>query len=305
MKNIKTSVRSISKKITLHENLVGWGFVMPAFCGFLVFFLAPIVLGMFFSFTDASGLSIQTASFTGLSNYKKMFSDKYIITSLKNNFLYAALFTPLTLVAALFFATILNRVTYGRKFFRMSFFLPYITSMVSVAVVWKLIFNPVNGPVNTMLTSMGINNVPKWLLSSDWALFTIVIISVWKYFGYYMLILLAGIQMIPEDLYEAASIDGANGLYKYVRITLPMLSPTIFLCVIMLIINSFQVFDLVNILTEGGPGMATNVLVYRIYIEGFSHANIGYASAISYFLFLIILVITLIQFFAQKYWVHY
>ncbi len=226
------------------------------------------------------------------------------MNAFSNNLIYALLFTPLTLLLALFFAAVLNRVTFGRKFFRVCFFLPYISSMVSVAVIWKLIFSP-NGPLSSMLMGLGVSEPPKWLMSSDWALYALIIIAVWKNFGYYMLILLAGMQTIPGYLYEAAEIDGASAFQRFRKITLPMLSPTIFLCIVMLLINSFQVFDLVNVLTRGGPGYATQVLVYRIYTEAFTYSHMGYACAISYFLFLVVLVITVIQFVGQKYWVHY
>ncbi len=289
----------------MKKNFMAALFILPCFMGFVFFYMIPILAGAGFSLTDYTGLSTKGIRFIGLENYKSLFTDRYFIRSLKNNILYAVLYTPLTLITALFFATILNKVTYGRKFFRVSFFLPYVTSMVSVAVVWRLIFNPSNGPLNTLLLHLGISDPPKWLMSTTWAIYAVIIVSVWKNFGYYMLILIAGMQTIPDHLYEAAEIDGAGGIQKYFKITLPLLSPTLFLCVIMLLINSFQVFDLVNVMTNGGPGMATNVLVYRIFTEGFTNARMGYACAIAYFLFLVTLLITLIQFLGQKWWVHY
>lgn len=289
---------------SLRENLTGWLFVLPAFLGFLLFFFLPILSGAVFSFTDFNGFNLDSLQFVKLENYNRLFSDDYFLNAFSNNLIYALLFTPLTLLLALFFAAVLNRVTFGRKFFRVCFFLPYISSMVSVAVIWKLIFSP-NGPLSSMLMGLGVSEPPKWLMSSDWALYALIIIAVWKNFGYYMLILLAGMQTIPGYLYEAAEIDGASAFQCFRKITLPMLSPTIFLCIVMLLINSFQVFDLVNVLTRGGPGYATQVLVYRIYTEAFTYSHMGYACAISYFLFLVVLVITVIQFVGQKYWVHY
>ncbi len=289
---------------SLRENLTGWLFVLPAFLGFLLFFFLPILSGAVFSFTDFNGFNLDSLQFVKLENYNRLFSDDYFLNAFSNNLIYALLFTPLTLLLALFFAAVLNRVTFGRKFFRVCFFLPYISSMVSVAVIWKLIFSP-NGPLSSMLMGLGVSEPPKWLMSSDWALYALIIIAVWKNFGYYMLILLAGMQTIPGYLYEAAEIDGASTFQRFRKITLPMLSPTIFLCIVMLLINSFQVFDLVNVLTRGGPGYATQVLVYRIYTEAFTYSHMGYACAISYFLFLVVLVITVIQFVGQKYWVHY
>ena len=152
---------------------------------------------------------------------------------------------------------------------------------------------------------VGISNPPGWLLDQNWALYSVIIVAIWKNFGYYMIILLAGLQGIPKYLYESAEIDGATKRQCFTNITVPMLSPTIFLCLVTIIIAAFQEFDLINILTKGGPGRATNVLVFRIYTEGFVNVKMGYASAIAYTLFAIIMVITLIQFVLQKKWVNY
>ena len=168
-----------------------------------------------------------------------------------------------------------------------------------------MIFHPTRGPLNLFLSHIGISNPPQWLVSSSTALVSVMIVAIWKQAGYYMVIILAGLQSIPKHLYEAAEIDGANGLKRFFHITLPMLSPTMFMVTILALISSFQVFDLISIMTEGGPGRATNVLVYRIYQEGFKYLNFGYASAMAYFLFIIILIITLIQFRGQKKWVTY
>ncbi|MCI8775198.1 MAG: sugar ABC transporter permease [Lachnospiraceae bacterium] len=287
------------------RNLIAYAFILPGLLGFVIYYLIPIFAGVGFSMTDYTGLSIKNIHFVGLDNYKNMFQNSYFIKAFKNNIIYTLLYTPITLMVALFFATVLNHVKRGVKFFRVCFFLPYVTSMVSVAIVWRLIFNPTNGPINIFLGNLGISNPPKWLMSTTWALYAVIIVAVWKTFGYYMLILLAGMQTIPEHLYEAAAIDGAKAVQKFLHVTLPLLSPTIFLCIVTLVINSFQVFDLVNVMTEGGPGTATNVLVFRIYEEGFKNAKMGYACAIAYFLFVVTLAITLVQFIVQKRWVHY
>ena len=161
------------------------------------------------------------------------------------------------------------------------------------------------GPVNSFLMGMGISDPPRWLSSTEWALFSVIVVSIWKRVGYFMVIFLAGLQGIPDQLYESANIDGASRMRQFFSITLPMLSPTIFFASIIGIIQSFKVFDLIYALTEGGPGRATNVLAYTIYQEAFIKYKFGYASAISYFLFAIILVVTIIQFRGQKKWVHY
>jgi ABC-type sugar transport system permease subunit len=270
---------------------------------FMLFLIIPAVLGFLVSFTDYTGLSPKY-NFVGLTNYKNMFSDRYIIRALQNNFVYALIYTPATLLLSLLLATVLNHLRWLKKIFRTVIFLPYITSMVAVAVIWKMIFNPLDGPLNTML-SIFIKEPPEWIVSSKWALYAVIVVAVWKSCGYYMLIFLAGMQNIPNSLYESASLDGAGNFHQYFFITLPMLSPTIFLNVVLVIMNSFQVFDLVNVMTNGGPGMSTNVLVLRIYQEAFKSSRMGYSSAIAYFLFGIILFITLIQFILQKRWVHY
>ncbi len=286
------------------QNIIGWLFVLPSLSAFALFMFLPIILGFWYSLTDYTGLS-RDYQFIGLKNYIDLFDDRYFKVSLKNNVIYAALYSSLTMLFSLLLATLLNRLTRLRKLFRTVFFLPYISSMVSVAIIWKMIFNPSGGPLNTILTQIGIQNPPKWLASTDWALYAVIIVSIWKFCGYYMLIFLAGMQNIPDSLYESAALDGATAPQRYFRITLPMMTPTIFLNLILVTISSFQVFDLINVMTQGGPGMSTNVLAYRIYYEGFQRSHMGYASAIAYFLFAIILVITLIQFALQKYWVNY
>lgn len=291
-------------KRKLKRNAIGWLFVLPSLLAFTLFMFLPILLGFWYSLTDYTGLS-RNYEFIGFGNYVKLFSDRYFKVSIQNNCIYALLYSLLTMVLSLLLASLLNSLKRFRKLFRTLFFLPYISSMVSVAVIWKMIFNPAGGPLNTILEQLGIQNPPQWLASTTWALYAVIIVSVWKSCGYYMLIFLAGLQNIPDSLYESAALDGASKMQRYFKITLPMLTPSIFLNMILVTISSFQVFDLVNVMTKGGPGMSTNVLSYRIYYEGFKRAHMGYASSIAYFLFAIILVITLIQFLVQKYWVKY
>lgn len=284
--------------------MIGWLFVLPSLLAFTLFMFLPILLGFWYSLTDYTGLS-KDYSFIGIQNYLDLFGDRYFKVSIKNNVIYAVLYSAFTMLISLVLATFLNRLTRLRKLFRTVFFLPYISSMVSVAIIWKMIFNASDGPLNAILKQIGIANPPKWLASTDWALYAVIIVSVWKFCGYYMLIFLAGLQNIPDSLYESAALDGASAWQRYFHITLPMISPTVFLNLILITISSFQVFDLINIMTQGGPGMSTNVLAYRIYYEGFQRSHMGYASAIAYFLFAIILVITLFQFAMQKHWVNY
>lgn len=290
-----------NKKLSSYAK--GYLYILPNFIGFFIFMAIPIIMGFVISLTDYNGFN--QMNFIGFDNYLNMFKDEYFRISLWNNILYTLVTVPGTIIVALLLALAVNKGIKGSKIFRTMFFLPNITSMVAVGIVWAMIFNPYTGPINNFLRSIGIETPPMWLNSSSMALPTIMVVSIWKQAGYYMIILLAGLQAIPKHLYEAASIDGASSITKFFKVTLPMLSPTMFMVLILNIISSFQVFDLINIMTGGGPGRSTNVLVYRIYQEGFQNLRFGYASAMAYFLFLIVLIITLIQFRGQKKWVNY
>ena len=291
------------KKNTMKNYLKGYLFLLPNFIGFFIFMAIPIIMGLIISFTDYNGFS--QFNFIGLKNYIDMFRDEYFLVSLGNNLLYTAVTVPGIVVFALLLAVAVNTGIRCSGLFKTMFFLPNISSMVAVGIVWAMLFNPTMGPINNFLRSLGIENPPQWISASDSALWSIMLVDIWKKAGYYMVILLAGLQSIPKQLYEAASIDGAGAVKKFFKITLPMLSPTMFMVMVLCTIQSFQVFDLVNIMTQGGPGRSTNVLVFRIYQEGFQKLQFGYASAMAYFLFLIVLIVTLIQFRGQKKWVNY
>ena len=303
MKDEKKQLSGVKVKYRKSEVISGYLFILPSLVIFITFMIIPIFMGLYISLTDYDGF--KTMNFVGLQNYAAMFKDSYFLVSFKNNIVYTLFTVPGTLILSLLLAVAVNKGIRGSSVFKTVFFFPYITSMVAVGIIWTLLFNPTVGPINNFLKSIGIANPPGWLLSTKSALPAVMIVTVWKWAGYYMIIFLAGLQGIPKQLYEASEVDGASGLTKFFHITLPLLSPTTFLILILLIINSFQVFDLINIMTEGGPGRATNVLVYRIYQEGFKYMHFGYASAEAYFLFAIILIITGIQFWGQKKWVVY
>lgn len=303
---IDKEVEAVTGKRPLHfkSYLPGTLFILPAFVLFAVFIFIPLFYGLVMSFTDYGGFNIKP-EFVGFDNYARLLKDDYFLISLTNNLIYTLMFVPLTMLLALLSAVALNRILHLRRYLRMAFYFPQITSMVSIAIVWGLLFNPMSGPINHMLKAIGIANPPEWLMSSQWALLAVVLVAVWKSFGYYMIILLAGIQGIPGHLYEAARLDGANRFKQFMYVTLPSLSPTLFMVLILTIINSFQVFDLVSVMTDGGPGRSTNVLVFRIYQEAFIHYRMGYAAAMSTVLFLIIVIISVIQFRLEKKWVTY
>lgn len=295
----KKKVNSAQKK----EWAWGYLFVLPNLIGFAVFFVLPVIYGLVISLTDYNGF--KQFNFLGLKNYINLFSDKFFLIALKNNIFYSIVFVPLTIFLALILALALNKPKKLNGLFKTVFYFPSITSIVAIGIVWAMIMNPSSGPLNTMLRALGVDNPPKWIASSDTAMISIILIMAWKNAGYYMIMFLGGLKNIPSHLYEAARIDGANGLQLFRYITWPMLSGTTFMVFILIFISSFQVFDAINIMTEGGPGTATTVIVYRIFTEGFENLKFGYASAMAYFLFFIILVITLIQFWGQNKWVYY
>ncbi|GGI46932.1 ABC transporter permease [Paenibacillus marchantiophytorum] len=292
-----------SSRALRRNRITGYTFLLPNIIGFLIFICFPVGASFLMSFTEWNGFG--DIEFAGLSNYIRLWSDETFRISLLNSLIMTGVSVPVTLLLAILAAVALNKGLRGVKIFRTAIFLPHITATIAVAVVWQLLYNPTMGPINGMLRSLGIDHPPMWLASTQWALISVIIVSIWHSIGYYMVLYLAGLQGIPKDLYEAAEIDGAGKVSQFRNITLPMLSPVIFFTIIMGIINSFKVFDLVFVLTKGGPGRSTHMLVYDIYYTAFQRFEYGYASAMAYVLFAIILVITLIQFRGQKRWVNY
>ncbi len=278
-------------------------FLLPNIAGFLVFILLPVVASLTISVTDWNGFT--RANFVGVGNFVSMFSSTAFRISLVNTLTYSLFVVPFTVMLSLLVAIMLNSDLAGLSYFRTAFYLPHISASVAVAVIWQLIFHPNLGPINSFLMRLGVQNPPRWFGSSDWAMTGVIVVSIWKRVGYFMVLFLAGLQTIPRQLYESADIDGASTIRKLWHITIPMISPTTFLVTIMATIASFKAFDLIYNLTLGGPGRATNVLVYTIYQESFQRFRFGYASAIAYFLFAIVLLVTLIQFRIQKKSVHY
>lgn len=276
--------------------LVAYSFIAPNFLGFVIFTLGPILFSFALAFLHWDGSNPIT--FAGLDNFWRLFSDSSFLTALWNTILYAVLAVPLTLVCALGLAILLNQKIPGRDFLRTAMFFPYVASLVAVAVVWNMLFNPEMGPINMVLYSLGVDakHLPRWAADKNWAMITVVLFGVWKSMGYYMVIYLAGLQGINRELYEAASIDGAGAWQKFRFITLPQLAPTTLFITVMLTIQSFKVFDQIYLLTQGGPGKSTLVLVYHIYNEAFLSWDLGYSSMVALVLFLIVLTVTLIQF---------
>jgi multiple sugar transport system permease protein len=288
------------------ETLSGWLFILPSVIGFSILTILPILFSMVISFTEWNFLKgLSGFNFVGVDNFGRMWSDRWFTDSLKNNVMFTAVTVPFTMVLSLLTAVGLNRGVFFKSPIRLMIFMPYISSIVAISIVWGVLYNPSQGPINAFLHGIGISDPPKWLASSTWALPSIIIMSIWANIGYNMIIYLAGLQNIPKDLYEAAKIDGAGPAACFFNITLPMLSPTSFFVMITSLIHSFQVFGAVFIMTQGGPGSSTSVLTYYIYQVGFSFYDMGYASAMAWILFLIILAVTVLQWQGQKKWVNY
>ncbi|MDF2885294.1 MAG: carbohydrate transporter rane protein 1, family [Clostridiaceae bacterium] len=301
--NIKDKKAHKFSKKEFKKNLIAYSFILPNFLGFAIFTLIPMIFAFALAFLNWDGSNPIT--FAGLDNFKHLFQDTTFKISIVNTIVYSIGTVPLTLIASLGIAILLNKKIFARNFFRTVFFFPYVASLIAIAVVWNMIFNPTMGIVNSFLTSMGVANPPGWTSSTTWAMPVIIFVSIWKGMGYYMVIYLAALQGIPSELYEAASLDGANSWQKFRNVTLPMLTPTTFFVSIMLTISCFKVFDFVYMMTQGGPGRSTMVLVYHIYNTAFKDFTYGYSSAMSMVLFLIVLAVTIIQFRGEKKWVSY
>lgn len=292
------------KSTTIRRNrITAYTFLLPNIIGFLLFILVPVIASFFMSFTSWNGFG--NIEFIGLDNYVQLLKDENFKISFLNSILFMVISVPVTLFLSVLIAVILNQGVRFVKVFRTAVFLPYVTATIAVAAVWQLIFNPTMGPINGMLMKLGIDQPPGWLSSPSWALISVSIVYIWHSIGYYMVLFLAGLQNIPDYLYEAADLDGAGPISKFFKITLPMLSPVLFFTTIIGVINSFKVFDLIYVLTGGGPGRSTHVLVYDIYNSAFKQFEYGYASAMAYVLFLLILLISIVQFMGQKKWVNY
>ena len=276
------------------NRLVALGFLTPNLLGFLVFTMIPVGVGIGMSFFQWDGANDPT--FIGVANFARMFTDSKFQNSLLVTFLYTGLTVPVTIVLSLLVASLLTANIKFSTLYRSIFFFPYIASIVAVAIVWQFLYHAEMGPINEFLRSIGIADPPRWTSSKDTALIAVAIMNIWRSVGYYMVLYIAGIVSIPAVYYEAAVVDGANVWQKFRHITLPMLSPTTFFIVIISIINSFQSFTPIYVMTGGGPGTVTQVLVFRIYEEAFVLSNFGYASAMAFVLFLIVLLFTIFQF---------
>ncbi len=271
-----------------------WGYFFISFnlIGFLIFSLVPIVQSLVMSFMSWSLL--QPPKFIGLGNFSRLIDDELFRQVMGNTTYFVVFYVPLITVLAFLLAVLLNRPLHGITLFRGAYFLPSVTMMVSVAMVWSWLIDPQAGIVNFLLEAVGLRP-PMWLAEVRTAMPTIILISVWQDVGYFAVIYLAGLQAIPSSLYEAAEIDGANGWQQMIHITVPLITPTTFFVVVTSMITGWQVFSLAFLLTHGGPAYSTTTLLYYVYQQGFTNLRLGYASLMSWVLFLVIFIVTMIQ----------
>lgn len=277
-------------------------FLLPNAVGFLVFTAIPVGAAFLLAFYAWDPLL--GADFAGLENFRRLATDEVFHDALFNTVYFTIATVPLSTVLGLVAALLVNQIVRGAVIFRTALLLPFVVLTVATAAVWRWLYRPDVGLINNALATFGVDG-PAWLTSSVWAMPALIMMSAWKLFGYNMVLFIAGLQMVPQTLYDAAEIDGAGAWKRFWHITLPMISSTTFFVVIISIINSFQVFDQALAMTGGGPGTATTTLVLYIYEVGFQSFELGYASAIALVLFAAIFVFTVFQFRFQRRWVHY
>lgn len=282
------SMKEFLSKLANQQTFAGVLFILPALLGTIVFIIIPIICSFGLSFAKWDLLN--PIQYVGLENYKVVLTEPVFVKIIINTFVYAIATSIFGVIIPLILACIINTKIKGADFFKTAYFLPFVTPMIVIGIIWEWIFDPNIGCLNHFL-HLHIN----WLYDTNFAMPALIIVSVWKLIGYNMILFLTGLSTINQELLEASKIDGANAYNTFKNITIPLLSPTIFFVTIITAITSFQVFDLIYVMTQGGPLDSTNVLVYAIYKNAFEYFNVGKASALAYVLFAIIFILTLIQ----------
>ena len=284
---------NFQSNINKNDGLTALIFILPAVLGTLIFIVIPVFFSFSLSFVDWDLLS--PMKFVGLSNFKDVLTDSTFVQVLINTFVFAIASSVFAVIIPLVLACILNTKIRGSNFYKTAYFLPFITPMIVIAIVWQWVFDPNIGLFNQIL-----HTHIKWLYDVRFAMPALIAVSVWKLIGYNMIIFLSGLSTINQEVLEAAKIDGANSWQVFKNVTVPLLSPTIFFVIVITSISSFQVFDLIYVMTQGGPDNSTMVLVYSIYKYAFEYFDVGKASAIAYILFAIIFVLVLCQWKLRK-----
>jgi len=299
--------RLVGANSTYQARKALWGYVfaLPWIIGLIVFWGGPILASFYFSFTEYGVTS--APKFVGLENYTQAFTgDDLFWTSLGRTFTFSFVFVPVAIGGGLLLAVLLNQKLKGTTIFRTVFFVPHLLPAVAIAVVWTFLLSPNLGPVNQFLRSIGVDNPPAWLSSRNSALASVTMINVWAAMGgNAMLIFLAGLQGVPQELYEAADIDGPGAWSKFRRVTLPLLTPTIFFNLVLAVIASLKVFTTAFVTTQGGPSYATWFFALHIYNQAFKYFRLGYGSALAWVLAAILIAFTFFQIWYSRRWVHY
>lgn len=270
----------------MKKNKISFGFTVPAFIVYTVLLVIPIFMAFYFSFNKWNGFN--TMTFIGLENYINVFKDVRLGNAVKNTAVIAVVVVALVNVLGLFLAMLVNKASAKSNFFRAVFFIPFVLSTVALSFVWKSILS-YNGVLNGIFTAIGLENlVGNWLGKQNSAITCIIIVEIWRTLGYHMMLYLAALQTVPQELYEACTVDGGNRWDKFKNVTLPLIVPGMSVSLLMSIINELRMYDVVKIMTDGGPGYDTETIVYNIVSQGFSNNMVGYSSAISVVLFLAI-----------------
>ena len=295
------------KKATARQKkdwFAGYVFIAPVTLGLLVFYIWPFIQNFWFSFNDVNKFNV--THFIGLDNYKQLIGDAEVWTTFGNTLKYVVFTVPIGLFLSICIAALLNAKIRGTSIYRTLYFLPSVTMAAAVAMVWKWVFNEKMGILNSVIAGLGGERV-GWLTNPKSALFIVMLVGLWMSVGYNMIILLAGMQGIPKTYYEAASIDGAGGLAQFFKITIPLLTPSIFFVMITSIISGFQVFDVVYMMVlKSNPAYeSTQTVVMLFYRQAFDYGYKGYAAAISILIFIAIMIVTIFQLIGQKKWVNY
>ncbi|WP_235941742.1 carbohydrate ABC transporter permease [Paenibacillus puerhi] len=301
--SVKRSRAPARSRSRLLKMLIPLAFLLPALALYAVFFIYPFIFAFSLSFQKWNLISPKKA-FVGLANYRHLLQDEVFWISLKNSGLYVLMTVPFAIGIGLLLAILVESLWRGKRLYRLIFFLPVVSSIGIISIVWSLMYNPQVGALNVLLRTFGIQG-PNWMNNPATALWALAIVGIWKGFGYNMVLYISGLKSIDRGLYEAAAMDGGGRWQQLRHVTLPMLSPVTFFILVMSIISSFQVFATIQIMTRGGPNNSTNVLVYQIYQEAFQFFNIGVATASSTILLLIVGLLTVIQLRMSQKMVHY
>jgi multiple sugar transport system permease protein len=276
-------------------NLTGFAFVLPFLIAYALFLLWPIILGLRMSFFNWSLVGKGSSSFAGLSNYGEALADPAFWTSLWHTILFTILSTPVLVVVGLALALLANTVPWGKGIFRLAFFAPYVLPSAVVALIWIWLYEPGFGLISAAFSTIGLANI-GWLTSANVAMISIVLTTVWWTIGFNFILYLAGLQEIPKEMYEAASIDGAGPMERLRYVTIPLLNRTTMLVLILQVLASLKIFDQIYLMTTGGPNFSTEPIIEYIYDTGFTTYRVGYASAMSYAFFVIILAVSVMMF---------